>query len=69
MLINAFSYWCVAFGLGYGFAHHAGFGVEGLWFGLIIGLTLSSALLGARVAWVVRRYDRIALPPDAAARA
>ena len=56
MLINAFSYWCVAFGLGYWFAHHAGFGVEGLWFGLIIGLTLSSILLGVRVAWVVRHY-------------
>ncbi len=42
MYINLFSYWAVAFGIGYYLAHHAGFGATGLWIGLIIGLTVAT---------------------------
>ncbi|MEM6987562.1 MAG: MATE family efflux transporter, partial [Pseudomonadota bacterium] len=59
MLINAFSYWCIAFGLGYWLAHSVGLGVSGLWYGLIIGLTISSILLGLRVRWRIKHYDRL----------
>ena len=51
MLINAFSYWVVAFGLGYYLAHHRDWGAAGLWTGLIIGLTLAAALLWVRLRW------------------
>ena len=49
MLINAFSYWAIAFGIGAYLAHRAGWGAVGLWTGLICGLTLSAALLGIRL--------------------
>lgn len=51
MLINAFSYWIVAFGLGALSAHQFGFGAHGLWFGLIAGLSVASLLLALRLKW------------------
>lgn len=51
MLINAVAYWGIAFPVGYVLAHHVGYGAHGLWYGLIIGLTLS-ALLQAWRLWV-----------------
>jgi MATE family multidrug resistance protein len=56
MLINAFSYWAIAFGLGYYLAHEAGWGAYGLWTGLITGLTLASLLLGVRLHRVYGLY-------------
>lgn len=55
MLINAFSYWVVAFGLGYYSAHHLGYGAYGLWAGLIIGLSVAACLLGWRLKIVLGR--------------
>jgi len=49
MMINAFSYWAIAFGVGYLLSRNAGWGVYGLWAGLVIGLTVSSLLLGWRL--------------------
>lgn len=49
MLINAFSYWMIAFPVGYYMAHHLGWGAEGLWIGLITGLTVASVLLFLRL--------------------
>ena len=49
MFINAFSYWVIAFGAGYVLSRNAGWGVYGLWAGLVIGLTMSSLLLGWRL--------------------
>lgn len=54
MLINAFSYWVVAFGVGVVAAHVLGYGAHGLWLGLIIGLTLASVLLAMRLRWKIR---------------
>jgi len=49
MLINAFSYWAVAFAAGYYAAHHLGWGAFGLWGGLILGLTVAAVLLTWRL--------------------
>ena len=49
MLINAVSYWGIAFPLGYFAAHHTALGAYGLWMGLIIGLTVASVLLAFRL--------------------
>jgi len=54
MLINLVSYWFIAFGVGYVLAHHVGWGVYGLWAGLVVGLSISAALL----AW--RLHNRLA---------
>ncbi|MFK8081128.1 MAG: MATE family efflux transporter [Granulosicoccus sp.] len=54
MLINAFSYWIIAFGSGLFTAHVLDFGAYGLWFGLIVGLSVASVLLGYRLKWKLR---------------
>ena len=54
MLINAFSYWVVAFGFGVFAAHVLELGAVGLWLGLIIGLSVASLLLGLRLRWKLR---------------
>jgi len=66
MLINLVSYWLIAFGIGYALAHHAGWGVHGLWAGLVIGLTISAALLGLRLRYKVRRFtpENLLLQPQ-----
>lgn len=51
MLINAFSYWVVAFGFGWWSGEILGFGAYGLWIGLIVGLTTASILLALRLRW------------------
>ena len=56
MVINLASYWLVAFGIGYALAHHFGWGVHGLWFGLVIGLSLSATLLGVRLRYLLQRF-------------
>jgi len=58
MLINAFSYWVVGFGLGSYLAHYLDWGATGLWVGLISGLSLSAALLGLRL-WHLSQYTHI----------
>ncbi len=57
MIINLFSYWMIAFGIGYWLAHHGGWGVFGLWFGLVIGLSVSAALLGLRLRQQINRIE------------
>lgn len=58
MLINAFSYWVIAFGLGVFSAHVLGYGAYGLWCGLIIGLTVASMLLGMRLRWKLKSLQQ-----------
>lgn len=52
MLINAVSYWLIAFGLGAWLAHKTPLGAYGLWIGLICGLTVSAITLGMRLRYV-----------------
>ncbi len=56
MLINAFSYWVIAFGVGAWLAHRTELGAYGLWIGLICGLTLSALALSFRLWIVTRRF-------------
>ncbi len=49
MMINAFSYWAIAFAVGYYSAHHLGYGAKGLWSGLILGLSVAAVLLSFRL--------------------
>lgn len=55
MLINAFSYWAIAFGLGVYAAHVLDWGAYGLWFGLIVGLTVASLFLAWRLRFCYQR--------------
>ncbi len=48
MLIAVFSYWVVGFLLGYGLAFKMGWGAQGLWAGLAVGLTVHAVLLSVR---------------------
>ena len=48
MFIAAFSYWGVGMPSGWAFAFHGGFGVAGMWIGLIVGLTCAAVLLALR---------------------
>lgn len=59
MLINAFSYWVVAFGLGFYAAHVLELGAFGLWAGLIIGLTVATILLAFRLRWKLADMKRL----------
>jgi len=56
MWTNFFSYWAIGFACGYALAHYAGWGVYGLWAGLVIGLSVAAALLGLRLRMQVRKF-------------
>ncbi|HEX2963586.1 MAG TPA: MATE family efflux transporter [Ignavibacteriales bacterium] len=47
-LITFISYWVLGLPVGYLFAFYLGFGVRGVWFGFIVGLTASALLLTSR---------------------
>lgn len=54
MMINAFSYWVIAFGLGVFCVRVLDWGAQGLWLGLITGLSVASILLFFRLRFVLR---------------
>lgn len=57
MLITAVAYWLVGIPLGWLLGFRAGLGAEGLWMGLIAGLTLAALLLSLRFFRVARRVS------------
>ncbi len=57
MMINAFSYWVVAFGFGVFCAHVLDLGAYGLWYGLITGLSVASLLLALRLRYQLKRLS------------
>jgi len=57
MLINAASYWLIAFGLGAWLAHKTPLGAYGLWIGLICGLSVAAISLGLRLRYVLARQE------------
>jgi len=52
MMINGFSYWVIAFGLGYYLAHYTALGATGLWIGLVVGLSICFVLLAMRLRFI-----------------
>lgn len=57
MLINAFSYWCVAFGFGIFCAYVLEWGAYGLWTGLVTGLSVASLLLFFRLRYQLKQRE------------
>ena len=53
--ITGFSYWCVGLPLAYALAFAWGFGIAGLWIGIIAGLTSAAMLLCSRFFLLLRR--------------
>jgi MATE family multidrug resistance protein len=49
MLLTAFAYWGIGMPLGAGLGFGLGWGAQGMWCGLIAGLTVAAALLGRRL--------------------
>jgi len=43
-IVTFIAYWLIAIPVGYWFAFHEGYGVQGVWYGLSIGLTMSGIL-------------------------
>ena len=54
MLLAAFAYWGVGMPVGAGLGLGLGYGPQGMWVGLIAGLTVAAILLGRR-AWLSSR--------------
>lgn len=63
MLIALFSYWGVGMPLGYFLAFRAGWGGEGVWWGLAIGLATAAVLLTLRLVQQIRRMPPRPLAP------
>ncbi|HEX5353363.1 MAG TPA: MATE family efflux transporter [Rhodanobacteraceae bacterium] len=67
MLITTFAYWVVGMPIGAWLAFGAGYGVRGMWVGLIAGLTAAAVLLFMRWTLQTRgeRWRQLALSPAA----
>lgn len=65
-LITILAYWGVGFPLGWYLGIVRGLGAQGLWIGLIGGLSVAAALLSARFLGRLARYRREGLPKVAA---
>ncbi|OIN56532.1 MATE family efflux transporter [Arsenicibacter rosenii] len=57
--ITLFSYWVVALPTSYFFAFTMGMNVEGVWIGLLTGLTLAAVLLTLRFFRLIRRWEGV----------
>jgi MATE family multidrug resistance protein len=51
LLINIVGFWCIGFPTSLALAFRFGFGPQGLWWGLVVGLATVAAALLIRVAW------------------
>jgi len=60
MFLAMFSYWGLGMPLGAGLGLWLGWGPQGMWVGLIIGLTAAAVLMGWRLRWTSRRMLRAA---------
>lgn len=57
-IITLFAYWIFALPLGYFFGFRLGLGVEGVWYGLLTGLSLAAILLFSRFYYFTERMIR-----------
>ncbi len=55
MLLTAFAYWGVGMSLGATLGFGLGWGPQGMWCGLVAGLTVAATLLSLRFRWLARR--------------
>ncbi len=55
MMVNVLAYWVTGLTLGYYLTFHREMGPEGMWWGLIAGLTVGAVLLTARFLWRSQR--------------
>ena len=62
MFIAMFAYWGVGMPLGAGLGLGLGWGPQGMWIGLIMGLTVAAVLLGWRLRVSSGRLIRQAAP-------
>jgi MATE family multidrug resistance protein len=58
-LITLLAYWVVGLPAGYILGLRLGFGVQGVWYGLVSGLATSSLLLFARFRFISRKHRNI----------
>jgi MATE family multidrug resistance protein len=61
-LVNIVAYWMVGIPIGYLLGVHLHWGPEGLWIGLILGLTVAAFLHNWRFHWLTKK--RLALSPE-----
>ena len=54
LLVNIFGFWCVGLPTSLFLAFRFGFGPQGLWWGLVVGLVVVASFLLTRVAWKFR---------------
>ena len=59
-LITLLAYWIIGLPLGYFFAFPAGMGVQGIWWGLLIGLSVAAVLLSLRFWRLSKRAKVVA---------
>lgn len=57
MLLAALAYWGIGMPLGAGLGFGLGWGAQGMWYGLVAGLTVAAALLGWRLYRQLARLD------------
>ncbi|RBF35942.1 MATE family efflux transporter, partial [Xanthomonas oryzae pv. oryzae] len=62
MFLAMFSYWGVGMPIGAGLGLGLGWGPQGMWVGLILGLTVASLLMGLRFRQTSRRVTATATP-------
>ncbi|RBK87737.1 MATE family efflux transporter, partial [Xanthomonas oryzae pv. oryzae] len=62
MFLAMFSYWGVGMPIGAGLGLGLGWGPQGMWVGLILGLTVASLLMGLRFRQTSRRLTATATP-------
>ncbi|MCH8567679.1 MAG: MATE family efflux transporter [Balneolales bacterium] len=57
MIVNLIAYWVVGLSAGYYFGFHLDYGPQGLWMGLILGLTTAAVLHNIRFRYLTTRYS------------
>ena len=60
-LISLLAYWVIGLPVGYLLCFKLGFGVDGIWTGLLVGLSVAAILLFIRFKALSNRYKKIAL--------
>ena len=60
-LISLLAYWVIGLPVGYLLCFKLGFGVNGVWMGLLVGLSVAAVLLFLRFKALSNRYRKIAL--------